>query len=103
MLPSPVCEGQVAFAIRRERDPVAIRRPRRSEVATGAGSERGCAPRLKIQRPEIRRSTRACADEYELLPVRRKRRLIVVRRIVVQALDAAAIRLHTKQICRAVA
>ena len=67
------------------------------------GRQRLRAPRLQIHRPQIGRAAAARGDEHELLAVGRKRRLIVVRRAVGEPLEAAAVRLHAKQIGGAVA
>ena len=102
-LPASVREGKARAAIRRKRDPRAIRRPRRAIVTAGARGERLRAMRANVERPEIGRAVRARRDEHDLLSVPREGRLIVVRRTVGEPFEAGAVRLHPIQVCRAVA
>ena len=92
MFPAAVREWQTVAAIRRERDPFAIGRPRGTEVAAGAGRERLCAARLHVEDPEIGGAGSPRRYEHDLPAIRRERSLIVERRAVGQALEIGAVR-----------
>ena len=104
MFPAPVGERQVARSIGRERNPLPVGRPRRPEVSSGPRRQRLAA--CASADPCVHRSAVPSArvvTKTSCLSVRRERGLIVVRRAVGEAFQAAAVRLDAIQIRRAVA
>src|ERR1019366_4583809 len=100
-LPTPMSKRGSVIAARRERDPLAVGRPRRPEITALFRSETLDLARRDIHRPERGRAPAASAHEDQPLPIRRNRRLVVVGRIVRQLFETGAIRLDEKKIRRA--
>ena len=98
VLPAAAAHRHRAAAIGGERDPFAVGRPRRPEVAAGPRRQRLRLLRLQIHRPQIGRAAVASRDEHELFAVGRERGLIVVGGTIGQALEAGAVGFDAKEI-----
>ena len=69
VLPAAVCRnGSVRAAVGRERDPLAVGRPRRTEVAAVPRRQRLRPPRLQLQRPEMREAALRVLTNTSCLP-----------------------------------
>ncbi len=66
------------FAVRRERNPLPVRRPGRSEFARGAVGEIPQVAARQVEHPDVRLPT-ARGHEHDRLCIGRERRLIVER------------------------
>jgi hypothetical protein len=96
-------ETRVAgVAVRRERDPVAIRRPCRPKIPGWVVSEVNETPAGEVQYPDVRLPA-AARHEGQALAIGRESRLVVEGRIVDQAFEARAIRMSTVDIRRPIA
>jgi hypothetical protein len=78
---SPDAFAKGRIAVRRKREPLAIRRPRRPEIAVVVLRESTSLARGEVKQPKIC-MTATTADENELLAVGRERALVVEGRVV---------------------
>jgi hypothetical protein len=98
-LPSAFRGGKVAVTIGRKRDPVAVGRPSGAEVAAAVTrSERLGLESRWVKYPEIRGPRTTRRYEGDLSSVRGEGGLIVVSRIIGQALQVAAVWMHAVEI-----
>jgi hypothetical protein len=98
VLPAAAAHRHRAAAIGGERDPLAVGRPGRPEIAARPRGQRLPFSRLQIHRPQIGGPTVASGDEDQLLAVGRKRGLVVVGGTVGQALEAGSVGSDPKEI-----
>src|SRR5262249_33819851 len=103
MFPASMRKWQVTHSVRRERNPLAVGRPRRSEISSRPRSYHFSRPRPQIHRPKVGRAAGPSAHKHESFAVWRKRSLVIIGGAVGESFQTGSVRFHSIQICGAVA
>ena len=98
VFPRAFPHGHIAFAVGREGDPLSVRRPGRAEIAARAGGQRPGLASVQVENPEVGVAGGARADEDNLLRVGREGGLVVVSRIIGEAIQRRAIGLDQVEV-----
>lgn len=93
---------QIALSVRGKRDPLAVGRPGRAEVAAVAGSQWPGLARCQIENPEIGGSRGPRSNKHDPFTIGRAGGLIVIRGILRQPMELSTVRVNAIQVRRAV-